>query len=100
MNTRFESMDVKFESMNVKFESQQLQINDLKTMFVWGFGILISLMLFTLGYTIWDRRTALNPVQKTTISLREKVNNIENILKKEAATNTRFAEILRTYGLL
>ncbi len=62
MNTRFESMNVKFESMNVKFESQQQQINDLKTMFVWGFGVLISLMLFTLGYTIWDRRTALNPV--------------------------------------
>ena len=60
----------------------------------------ISLMLFTLGYTIWDRRTALIPVQKTTISLKEKVKNIENILIKEAATNTRFAEILRTYGLM
>ncbi|OYT13798.1 MAG: hypothetical protein B6I19_03295 [Bacteroidetes bacterium 4572_114] len=55
-------MNTRFESMNVKFESQQQQINDLKTMFVWGFGVLISLMLFTLGYTIWDRRTALNPV--------------------------------------
>ncbi|MCD4747201.1 MAG: hypothetical protein K8R58_12965, partial [Bacteroidales bacterium] len=44
---------------------------------------LISLMLFTLGYVIWDRRTALNPVQKTTISLKEKVNKLESILKKK-----------------
>jgi hypothetical protein len=36
-------------------------------------------MLFTLAYIIWDRRTALNPVQKTIISLKEKVNNLENI---------------------
>lgn len=100
MNAKFESMDTKFESMDTKFESQQMQISDLKTMFVWGFGVLVSLMLFTLGFVIWDRRTALNPVQKTTISLKEKVKNIENILKKEAASNKRLAEILRTYGLL
>ena len=79
--------------MNVKFESQQRQINDLKTMFVWGFGILISLMLFTLGYTIWDRRTALNPV-------RIKTETISNILRDFAKENDKFAEILRTYGLL
>ena len=86
--------------MNTKFESQQRQISDLKTMFVWGFGILITLMLFTLGYVIWDRRTALNPVQKITINLKEKVKILESILKKEAESNIRLAEILRTYGLL
>ena len=58
--------------INTRFESQQLQISDLKTMFVWGFGILISLTLFTLGYVIWDRRNALIPVQKTTIGLKRK----------------------------
>jgi len=79
MNTKFESIDdklksmedkfdTKFESLNTKIESQQTQISDLKTMFFWGFGILISLNLFTLGYVIWDRRTALNPIQKTTES--------------------------------
>ena len=69
-------------------------------MFIRGFGILSSSVLFTLGYVIWDRRTALNPVQKTTISLKEKVNKLESILKKEAETNKHLAEILRTYGLL
>ena len=40
------------------------------------FGILISLVLFMLIYIILDRHTALNPIQKTTISLKEKVNNL------------------------
>lgn len=104
MNAKFESMDAKFDT---KFESQQQQINDLKesirdikVLLLWGFGILFSLFLFMLGYMIWDRRTALIPIQKITMSLKEKVANLENILKKEAATNMRLAETLRTYGLL
>ncbi|MEA3445818.1 MAG: hypothetical protein U9R19_13960 [Bacteroidota bacterium] len=57
-------------------------------------------MLFTLGYVIWDRRTALNPVQKTTSSLKEKVKNLESIIKEQANSNPQLAGILRTYGLL
>lgn len=86
--------------MDTKFDNQQTQINDLKTMFVWGFGILVSLMLFTMGFIIWDRYTALDPVQKATKSLKERVNIIENILKKKAKGNKRLTEILQTYGLL
>ena len=55
MNARFEASDQKIESLrnevNAKFEVQN-----------WGTGILVALMLFLLGYIIWDRRTALNPI--------------------------------------
>ncbi len=44
-----------------KLESQQLQLDDVKTLFYWGFGILITLIIFMLGYMIWDRRTAMQP---------------------------------------
>ena len=44
-----------------KFESQQRQLDDIKMLFYWGFGILITLIIFMLGYMIWDRRTALQP---------------------------------------
>jgi hypothetical protein len=47
--------------MEVKFESQQRQLDDLKTLFYWGFGIMITLFVFMFGYMIWDRRTAMQP---------------------------------------
>jgi hypothetical protein len=33
----------------------------LKSLFYWGFGILITLFVFMLGYMIWDRRTTMQP---------------------------------------
>lgn len=47
--------------MDVKFESQQRQLDDIKVLFYWGFGILITLFIFMFGYMIWDRSTAMQP---------------------------------------
>ena len=33
-------------NMESKFESQQRQLDDIKTLFYWGFGILITLLIF------------------------------------------------------
>ncbi len=82
MNTRFEAMDSKIETL------------------YWGFGILIALMLFLFGYIIWDRRTALNPVQNKTLSLEERMNKIEFTYREQAKKDPGFAEILRNAGLL
>ena len=38
--------------MEFKFDSQQKQLDDIKTLFYWGFGILISLFIFMFGYMI------------------------------------------------
>jgi len=59
MNLRFGSLE---SSINNRFEGQQRQLDDLKTLFYWGFGILITLFIFMLGYMIWDRRTAMHPI--------------------------------------
>jgi predicted PurR-regulated permease PerM len=93
--------------INAKFDNQQQQINSIKEMmsyqnnlFFWAFGILITLVLFTLGYTMWDRRTALLPIREKTESVKEKVIVLENVLKEEAKTNKRLAAILQSYNLL
>ncbi len=93
INTRFESMDTRFESQQRQINDLKESISDIKILLLWGFGILFSLFLFMLGYIIWDRRTALNPV-------RIKTETISNILRDFAKENAKFAAILRTYGLL
>jgi Tfp pilus assembly protein PilN len=48
-------MEVNFESIDKQFMYQQKQIDDIKTLFYWGFGILITLFIFMLGYMIWPK---------------------------------------------
>ena len=60
----------------------------------------IALMLFLLGYVVWGRRTALNPIQNKTMTLDERVNKIEFVYRQEAQKDPGFAEILRHAGLL
>ena len=60
-DAKISALDVRFESIDKQFMYQQKQIDDIKTLFYWGFGILISLYIFMLGYMIWDRRTAMQP---------------------------------------
>jgi hypothetical protein len=54
MNSLRNEMNTNLESIDKQFLYQQNQIYDLKVLFYWGFGIMITLMVFTLGYIIWD----------------------------------------------
>ena len=62
------NMNLRFESIDKQFMYQQKQIDDIKILFYWGFGILITLFIFMLGYMIWDRRTAMQPALAQSVS--------------------------------
>ena len=86
--------------MDVKFESIQLQINQLSTLFYWGFGILITLFIFMMGYIIWDRRTALQPALDKASDANEKSTTLIQTLREYSKKHADLAEILRTHGIL
>lgn len=81
--------------MNTKLEDQQRQINDLKTMFTWGFSVIITLMLFILGYIIWDRRTAMTPLRKDQETQKIEIAKIKAALKEMGESDQKIAEILK-----
>ena len=89
MNAKFEAVDQRFESLESKFELN-----------FWLFGILFALILFMMGYIIWDRRTALYPVQEKTQNLDNRMVKLESIAREQAKKDPAFAEILRLAGLL
>ncbi|MFO8017342.1 MAG: hypothetical protein R6U96_01800 [Promethearchaeia archaeon] len=103
MNARFESLENELSArigsleneFGTKLESQQGQIDDLKIMFRWGFSILITLMLFILGYIIWDRRTALNPIRERVEQEKIEVEKIKAVLKEMGESDQKIAEILK-----
>jgi len=100
MNSLRNDMDTRFESIDKQFAYQQQQINDLKTLFFWGFGIMLTLMIFMLGYMIWDRRTALKPALDRAENANDKTRNLISVLREYARNHPDLAEILRANGLL
>jgi hypothetical protein len=93
-------MDSKFDNVQKQFENVQRQIDQLRSLFYWGFGVLISLFLFNIGYTIWDRRTALKPALDKADSAEYRSLNITMALRDYAKDRPDLANFLKTHGLL
>ncbi|MGC9353861.1 MAG: hypothetical protein ACP5D9_08480 [Mariniphaga sp.] len=100
MNSLRNEMNTNLQSIDKQFLYQQKQIDDLKVLFYWGFGIMITLMVFMLGYMIWDRRTALKPALDKTEDIDYKTRNLISALREYARNHPDLADILRTNGLL
>jgi len=86
--------------MEFKFDSQQRQLDDIKSLFYWGFGILITLFMFMLGYMIWDRRTAMQPALMQASKAEENSRNLITTLREYSKKHPDLAEILKTHGML
>ena len=97
---KISALDVRFESIDKQFMYQQKQIDDIKTLFYWGFGILITLFIFMLGYMIWDRRTAMKPALEQASKAEENSRNLLTTLREYSKKHPDLAEILRTHGML
>lgn len=104
LESKFGALESKMDGleskMNVKFESIQIQINQLSTLFYWGFGILITLFIFMMGYMMWDRRTALQPALDKATSSDAKSTTLVLALREYAKKHADLAEILRSHGIL
>ena len=100
MNTKFEAietkMDTKFEAVETKMDANNSKVETL----YWGFAILITIMLFMLGFIIWDRRTALDPVRHKTVTHEERLDKLEFVTREQAKKDPAFAELLKLAGLL
>lgn len=89
-------MNVEFESVNSHIDSMSKRIDSL----FWMMGIIAAFMIFLLGYTIWDRRTALKPALDKAESTEDKNKSLINALREYARKHPDLAEILKTHGLL
>jgi len=100
INALEDKMEVRFENIDKQFMYMQKQIDDIKTLFYWGFGILITLFIFMLGYMIWDRRTALQPALNKATDADAKSTNLIMALREYSKKHADLADILRTHGIL
>ncbi len=110
MDERFASFEQQMNSLEKRMEennqSLQRQIDDIKKFLLWGFGILFGGMGILIGFVIWDRRSALQPVatrqaymdeELRRLTLREQ--NVEKALKRFAEEEPRLSKILKSFDL-
>jgi len=90
---KMEALETK---MDVKFEAVNARIDYL----FWLQGVILALILFILGYTIWDRRTALQPALDKATDAETKSTNLIRALLEYSKKHADLAEILRTHGIL
>ena len=59
-----------------------------------------GLVAATIGFAVWDRRTALTPALRRSRELEEREERVERALRELAQTDPRVAEALKHTGLL
>ena len=97
---KMETLEAKIEAletkMNVKFEAVNARIDYL----FWLQGVIVALILFMLGYMIWDRRTALQPALEKANDADSKTTSLVRSLREYSLKHPDLAEILKTHGIL
>ena len=93
LNALEKSIDQRFDaqqkSMDERFDAQNDKLNDIQTMLYFLLGSMIALM----GFVLWDRHTAIAPVQR-------EQKRLLKALEKYADTEPKLAQILRETGIL
>ncbi|WPM32437.1 hypothetical protein IAE16_01860 [Hydrogenobacter sp. T-2] len=77
----------------------QRQFDELRTFLYWGFGILFGGMGILIGFVIWDRRTAVEPVARKIKEIEEGEEKLEKVMKKLAKRDPEIEKILKEEGL-
>ena len=94
---RFEQVDKRFEElradMNARFEQVDTRLDQMITLFLGIIAAFVAIVAVTIGFAIWDRRTALRPAL-------DRTERVEGVLKTYAREEPRLAEILKSVGLL
>ena len=86
--------------MNIKFDSIQIQINDIKSFMLWGFGILFGGMGILIGFILWDRRTTIAPVIEETKKLAEREILLEKAIIGFSKKHPELKKELKLAGIL
>ncbi len=82
-------MDAKFEAVNAKIDYMY-----------WVQGVIIALIIFMLGYMIWDRRTALDPVKTDVEVLKRENEKMKSIFRFLSESQPQLREMLKNAGIL
>ena len=96
MNAKFEAVDKRFDAVDARFEAMNAKMDSL----YWVNGVVVALIIFMLGFIIWDRRTTLSPINSEIEELKRANEKMKAIFIKQAESQPKLLEILKNAGIL
>lgn len=91
---RMEGFERRMEAMENSFNRR---MDGLQSMLMWCMGIMATGMLSIVGFVLWDRRTAINPVISTTQRLQEELEKEKRHRKELEERLATLAKALKEY---
>jgi len=103
VNKQFEQVNKQFEQVNNQFEQVNNQFNTITNLLVAIVGAFAAIVVMTIGFALWDRRTMLRPVEEKLNKLerdmaddvleqvkgvRERLEKMEQLTRKRAEAET------------
>lgn len=96
MNSLRNEIDARFEALDMRFNAMESKIDSI----FWILGVVVALIIFMLGFIIWDRRTTLAPVKYEIEELKQANEKVKDIFRKQAESQPKLIEILKNAGIL
>ncbi len=100
-------MEEALKAIDQRMDAMNGRIDDLRGLVYVALGGIMTLicgLLAMIGFVLWDRRTAITPVVRKTKELEQGFEDervaLRNVLKGYALVEPRFAEVMRTAGML
>lgn len=97
------STDKKIDDLKI---STQRQFDELRSFLFWGFGIIFGGMGLLIGFVIWDRRSALQPVARRQLEMDRELVEInrrskktEQAIKEFAKQDPKMDDVIKSVGL-
>lgn len=106
MDQRFEAMDKRFDAMDKRFEAMDRRFAQVQALIIGILAAFASLVAVTISFAIWDRRTAVKPVddrvdklEKDLQSYKDKLDSFVYNLSKYSEDDDKLAAVLRSITL-
>jgi chromosome segregation ATPase len=111
LNQRIDDMNQRIDDMNQRIDDLRSELRgdivDLRGLVYVALGGIITLicgLIAMIGFVLWDRRTAITPVVRRTGELEKEFDeekyNVMRVFKEYAKVEPRFAEVLKSVGIL
>jgi hypothetical protein len=95
VDQRFEAMDQRFEAVDQRFESMEESLNQRFNFLENLIMVVIAGIFGLIGYIVWDRKTALRPVEERLIKLEYELHRDLEIQHEDGSRLTRLVKVLR-----
>ncbi len=100
VEAKLEEIDKRFDQIDKRFESIDKRFDQLTNLMLGIVAAFAGIVAVTIGFAIWDRKTALTPVVRMHRQLEDRQSLIEKALRELATKEPKVAEVLKHVGLL